>query len=75
MLPAFVAFVLWDLWATASGTWGFSERYTIGLVLPGGLVVEELLFFLLIPVCTLLTIESVRSLLRHRDRASERVSV
>jgi lycopene beta-cyclase len=66
VLPAFAAFVAWDLWATRRGTWSFSDRYTVGLALPGGLVVEELLFFLLIPVCTLLTIESVRNLLGGR---------
>jgi lycopene cyclase domain-containing protein len=68
VLPAFVVFVAWDVWATASGTWDFSERYTIGLDLPGGLAVEELLFFLLIPVCTLLTLESVRNILTGRVR-------
>jgi lycopene cyclase domain-containing protein len=66
VLPAFATFVVWDLWATARGTWDFSERYTVGVVLPGGLVVEELLFFLLIPVGTLLTIESVRNILDGR---------
>jgi lycopene cyclase domain-containing protein len=64
--PAFAAFVVWDVWATARGTWSFAEQYTIGVELPGGLVVEELLFFLLIPVCTLLTIESVRNILDGR---------
>jgi lycopene cyclase domain-containing protein len=66
VLPAFAAFVAWDLWATARGTWSFSDRYTIGVELPGGLVIEELLFFLLIPVCALLTIESVRNILEGR---------
>jgi lycopene cyclase domain-containing protein len=62
VLPSFVVFVAWDLWATARGTWSFDERYTLGVKLPGGLVVEELLFFVLVPVCALLTLESVRNL-------------
>ena len=66
LLPAFVAFVAWDLWATARGTWSFSDRYTMGLTLPGGLVVEELLFFVLVPVCALLTLESVRNIVDAR---------
>ena len=57
----------WDL---------IDERYTVGLALPGGLIVEELLFFLLIPVCALLTLESVRNILRarphHRSRHRDR---
>ena len=60
--PAFAAFVAWDLWASHRGTWGFDERYTIGLRLPGGMVVEELAFFVVIPLCTLLTLEAVRSI-------------
>ncbi|MEO7397146.1 MAG: lycopene cyclase domain-containing protein [Ilumatobacteraceae bacterium] len=61
--PVLVVFVLWDLWATAHGTWDFDRRYTIGVELPGGMVVEELLFFVTIPLCTLLTLESVRNIL------------
>jgi len=68
VLPSFVVFVVWDIWATTHGTWDFSEQYTIGVELPGGLAIEELLFFLLIPVCTLLTLESARNILSGRVR-------
>jgi lycopene cyclase domain-containing protein len=78
LLPAFVVFVAWDLWATASGTWGFDPRYTVGVELPGGMVIEELVFFTVIPICALLTLEAVRNVLagdtplhrRRRDRAA-----
>ena len=60
--PAFVAFVAWDLWASHRGTWGFDDRYTIGVELPGGMVVEELVFFVVVPMCALLTMEAVRSI-------------
>jgi lycopene beta-cyclase len=59
-------FVVWDLAATAAGTWGFDERYTVGLTLPGGMVVEELVFFTVIPICALLTLEAVRNILGRR---------
>ena len=68
LVPAFVAFVAWDLWATASGTWDFDPRYTVGVTLPGGMAIEELVFFVVIPVCTLLTVESVRNVLAGRVR-------
>ena len=64
LLPAFAVFVAWDLWATATGTWGFAERYTVGVTLPGGMPIEELLFFTAIPICGLLTLEAVRRILR-----------
>jgi lycopene cyclase domain-containing protein len=61
--PSFVMFVIWDLWASASGTWSFDERYTIGIKLPGGMAIEELGFFVVIPICMLLTLEAVRNVL------------
>jgi lycopene cyclase domain-containing protein len=67
LLPAFVLFVAWDLWASATGTWGFSERYTVGLRLPGDMAVEELVFFVVIPICGLLTLEAVRTILGRWD--------
>jgi lycopene beta-cyclase len=63
LLPAFAVFVIWDLWATASGTWDFNPDYTVGITLPGGMAIEELVFFTVIPVCGLLTLEAVRSIL------------
>jgi lycopene cyclase domain-containing protein len=68
LAPAFAAFVLWDLWATSTGTWGFNPEYTVGVTLPGGMAIEELIFFVVIPVCTLLTLESVRNVLSGRVR-------
>lgn len=66
LAPAVLVFVAWDLWASATGTWGFDPDYTIGLTLPGGMVVEELVFFTVIPICALLTLESVRNVLAGR---------
>lgn len=66
LLPTFVVFVVWDLWATSRGTWGFDPDYTVGLELPGGLVIEELLFFIIVPTCALLTLESVRNVVHGR---------
>lgn len=56
VLPVLLGFVTWDLIATARGHWWFSEQYTLGLTLLG-LPVEEWLFFLVIPICVLLTYE------------------
>lgn len=68
LLPALGLFVVWDLWATSTGTWGFNKQYTVGTTLPGGMAIEELAFFTVIPVCGLLTLETVRSMLRRSGR-------
>lgn len=62
--PVAAVFLVWDLWATRRGTWFFDEGSTLGLVLPGGLPVEELAFFVVVPACALLTLESVRNIER-----------
>jgi len=52
-------FVLWDVYAISRGQWTFDPRRTTGVLL-GRLPVEELLFFVVIPVCSVLTLEAVR---------------
>lgn len=59
-----VLFVAWDLVAIARGHWTFSERYVTGWQLPGDIPVEEIVFFLVIPLCALLTFEASRHTLR-----------
>jgi len=68
LVPAFAMFVAWDLWASSAGVWSFSRRYTVGVTLPGGMAIEELLFFLIIPTCGLLTLEAVRNVRAGRTR-------
>src|SRR5262249_40600663 len=42
--PVVAVFVAWDLYAIARGHWRFDRRSTSGIVLPGRLPLEELLF-------------------------------
>ncbi len=65
LLPVVVVFVAWDLAAIAAGHWTFDPAQTTGLLLPGGLPVEELLFFVVVPVCAVLGFEAVRAVLRR----------
>lgn len=60
VLPVAVVFVVWDLYAIAQGHWDFDPEQTLGVLLPGGVPVEELLFFLVIPACAVLSFEAVR---------------
>ncbi len=61
LLPVVAVFVVWDLYAIAAGHWSFDTEQTTGLLLPGDLPVEELLFFVVVPVCSLLSFEAVRT--------------
>jgi lycopene cyclase domain-containing protein len=56
-------FVVWDVVAIARDHWGYNPKYVTGWKLPFDLPVEELVFFVVIPVCSLLTLEAVRRVL------------
>lgn len=58
LVPVAAVFASWDLLAVRQGDWWYSARYTLGVWLLG-LPVEEWLFFLMIPVCALLTYEAL----------------
>ncbi|MBA2767781.1 MAG: lycopene cyclase domain-containing protein [Sporichthyaceae bacterium] len=60
LLSVVPVFVLWDLYAIAAGHWEFDPAQTSGVLLPGHLPAEELLFFVVIPTCALLSFEAVR---------------
>jgi len=64
LVPVAAIFVAWDLAAIAAGHWTFDARQILGVRLPGGLPLEELLFFLVVPVCAVLGYEAVRKVLR-----------
>lgn len=66
LLPVVAVFVLWDLAAIAAGHWTFDPAQTTGLLLPGGLPLDEVLFFVVVPICAVLGFEAVRAVLRRR---------
>jgi lycopene beta-cyclase len=62
VLPVAGAFVALDALAVHLGWWHFSARYVVHLPRLFGLPVEEVLFFLVVPTCAVLTLEAVRRL-------------
>lgn len=64
LLPVVVVFALWDLAAIAAGHWTFDPEQTTGILLPGDLPLDELLFFVVVPICTILGFEAVRAVNR-----------
>ncbi|HEX5395968.1 MAG TPA: lycopene cyclase domain-containing protein [Candidatus Limnocylindria bacterium] len=62
LAPVLAIFITWDVLAIHAGQWSY--RHLTGARL-GDLPVEELAFFIVIPVCSLLTFEAVRRLRPH----------
>ncbi len=63
VLPVAAAFLAWDAAAIAAGVWTYNPRYVTGLRLPLRIPVEELVFFLVVPVCGILAYGCVQALL------------
>jgi lycopene cyclase domain-containing protein len=70
LLPVVAAFYAWDAVAIARGHWWFDRGYTTGWLLPLGVPVEELVFFLVIPVCALLSMEAVGNVMARGWRGA-----
>ena len=60
LLPVVAVFVTWDLLAIRAGHWTFDPQQVTGLRI-GSLPVEELAFFVVIPICAVLALEAVRA--------------
>ncbi len=57
-------FLLWDLYATHAGHWRFDAAQTLPFRI-GGLPWEEVAFFVVVPLASVLTFEAVRSARRR----------
>ena len=65
--PPLVLFSILDILAIHRSLWRYSARYTTGWDLPLRFPIEEFAFFLVVPVCGLLTWAAVRSVLDPSD--------
>src|SRR4029453_11137671 len=62
VVPVFLVFPFWAWGAVPPGPWTYNPRYTTGIELLG-LPLEELVFFVVVPTCALLTYQAVVRLL------------
>ncbi len=64
VLPVTLPFLIWDAYAISQGHWWFDTDRILGVYLPGEIPLDELLFFIVIPIASVLTLEAVRSVRR-----------
>lgn len=70
-----VVFCVWDIVGIRRGVWTYNPAFVTGVRLPLSLPLEEFLFFLVVPLCGLLTYEAVGHVLqRVRPRPGRRTS-
>jgi lycopene cyclase domain-containing protein len=68
LLPALIVFLIWDVVAIAAHIWTYNPQYVTGIELPLRIPIEELLFFIVIPLCGLLTYNAVTAMLAMLKR-------
>lgn len=68
VLPVAAVFLIWDEVAVAAGIWTYDARYISGVAVPFRVPVEEVLFFVVIPICALLTYNAVSTILERLTR-------
>jgi lycopene cyclase domain-containing protein len=61
ILPVSLLFLIWDYYAVTEGHWWFDKNQVVGIFGPKGVPLEEFLFFIVVPLASLLTIEAVRT--------------
>jgi lycopene cyclase domain-containing protein len=67
ILPVAAVFIVWDVIAIFADVWGYNAQYVTGIGFPK-VPVEELMFFLVIPLCGLFTYNAVDTILIHLKR-------
>ena len=65
VLPISTLFLLWDAYAISKGHWFFDRDQMLGIVGPLNIPLEEYLFFIVIPMAAIMTIEGVTTVKPH----------
>ena len=68
LLPEVVLFTIWDILGILGHNWSYNPRFITGVRLMFGMPLEELVFFLVVPICGVLTYEAVGVVLRRLRR-------
>jgi lycopene cyclase domain-containing protein len=72
LAPVVGIFLIWDAIAIAGKVWHYNPRYVSGINVPF-MPLEELLFFIVIPICGLLTYNAVNAGLATLGRLRSRL--
>jgi lycopene cyclase domain len=72
LVPVALVFSVWDVAGILRHHWSYNARFVTGVTLGFGMPLEELVFFVVIPICGLLTYEAVGSTLARVRRLRDR---
>lgn len=64
-------YLAWDFWAVSKGSWYFDSEQVIGLYIFSRLPIEEILFFIIVPLMVVLTYLALIKLSRPASKAKK----
>lgn len=73
LIPVVIVFAVWDLIAIAREHWSYNPEFVTGIEF-GALPLEELVFFVVIPICALLSYGAVGTVLARARRLRARMA-
>jgi lycopene cyclase domain-containing protein len=65
ILPISVFFLIWDAYAIKRGHWFFARDQILGIYGPLNIPLEEYLFFIVVPLAAIFTLEAVVTVKPH----------
>ncbi len=65
IIPISTLFLIWDAYAIAQGHWFFDRKQILGIYGPFNIPLEEFLFFAIVPITAIMTIEAVTKVKPH----------
>jgi lycopene cyclase domain-containing protein len=72
LLISSIPFILWDIYFTYLGVWGFNSEYHSGILVIN-LPLEEILFFIIIPFCCLFTYFVLKKFKKFNLRYNQKI--
>ena len=63
--PVALLFLLWDAFAIHQGHWHFDSKQILGVFGPFSIPLEEFLFFAIVPLAAIMTLEAVRTVKKN----------
>lgn len=68
LMPVSIFFLIWDAFAINQKHWDFDTNQILGIIGPFQIPLEEYLFFLIIPIAAVLTLEGVKVVLKRFNK-------
>lgn len=64
-LSILIIYLNWDYWAIQKDNWNFDSEQILGFYLFGGIPVEEVLFFIIVPLMTVIVYVTLMKIIKY----------